>query len=269
MPETAPIPSPYLTSIPPVKQPLTNGDATPLRALCASLNAQVTAFLAEDVKTERLKSAQAQTRISLQIIQEALDNYPLSAISISYNGGKDCLLLLVLLLSILHTHPALPPLLPAIYISPPFPFSAVDDFVESSSAAYHLALARYSQPTMREAFADYLAHNDRVEAIFVGTRRTDPHGGRLGSFQRTDGGWPGFMRVHPVIEWRYGEVWAFLRHLNIPYCELYDQGYTSLGGTTDTHPNPALQVVSPAGEPSYRPAHELEDEELERLGRDW
>lgn len=61
---------------------------------------------------------------------------------------------------------------------------------------------------MREAFADYLAHNDRVEAIFVGTRRTDPHGGRLGSFQRTDGGWPGFMRVHPVIEWRYGEVWA-------------------------------------------------------------
>lgn len=61
---------------------------------------------------------------------------------------------------------------------------------------------------MREAFADYLAHNDRVEAIFVGTRRTDPHGGRLGSFQRTDGGWPGFMRVHPVIGWRYGEVWA-------------------------------------------------------------
>lgn len=178
---------------------------------------------------------------------------------------------------------------------------------------------------MREAFADYLAHNDRVEAIFVGTRRTDPHGGRLGSFQRTDGGWPGFMRVHPVIEWRYGEVWAvsfsfhqkqlfcpsewmaekegeegflmfdercwkkytgkcvfgmkmanpwgldaqFLKHLDIPYCELYDQGYTSLGGTTDTHPNPALKVVGSAGELSHRPAYELEDDDLERLGRDW
>lgn len=75
MPETAPILSPFLTSVLPVKEPLTTDD-TPLRALCASLNAQVTAFLDEDVKTEKLKFAQAQTRISLQIIQEALDRYP-------------------------------------------------------------------------------------------------------------------------------------------------------------------------------------------------
>ena len=53
-----------------------NGDATPLRTLCTRLNVQITTFLHEDVKTERLKSAQAQTRISLQIIQEALDKYP-------------------------------------------------------------------------------------------------------------------------------------------------------------------------------------------------
>lgn len=61
---------------------------------------------------------------------------------------------------------------------------------------------------MRAAFAEYLDHNKGVEAVFVGTRRTDPHGGKLDGFQRTDHGWPGFMRVHPVIEWRYGEVWA-------------------------------------------------------------
>lgn len=61
----------------------------------------------------------------------------------------------------------------------------------------------------------------------------------------------------------------FLKHLNVPYCELYDQGYTSLGGTMDTHPNPALKVVGPGGELSYRPADELEDDGMERLGRDW
>lgn len=52
------------------------GNSTPLRALCTRLNAQITAFLHEDVKTEKLRATQAQTRISLQIIQEALDRYP-------------------------------------------------------------------------------------------------------------------------------------------------------------------------------------------------
>lgn len=52
------------------------GDSTPLRALCTRLNAQITTFLHEDVKTEKLKATQAQTLVSLQIIQEALDRYP-------------------------------------------------------------------------------------------------------------------------------------------------------------------------------------------------
>lgn len=132
----------------------------------------------------------------------------LSAISLSYNGGKDCLILLILLLSVLSNHPNLPNLLPAIYIPPRHPFLAVEVFVSLSAEEYNLTLARYSQTSMRDAFADYLRENTAVKAIFVGTRRTDPHGGKLGTFQPTDGGWPSFMRVHPVIEWKYGDVWA-------------------------------------------------------------
>lgn len=72
------------------------------------------------------------------------------------------------------------------------------------------------------------------------------------------------MRIHPVLDWHYVEIWEFIRHLGIEYCELYDRGYTSLGGTTDTHPNPALRV----GKEEFRPAYELEGDEEERLGRD-
>src|SRR3712207_6305034 len=72
----------------------------------------------------------------------------------------------------------------------------------------------------------------------------------------------------------------FIRYLNIPYCSLYDRGYTSLGGTTDTHPNPKLeqqpssqdapQAESENGtpKPKFRPAYELIDDYEERLGRD-
>lgn len=64
----------------------------------------------------------------------------------------------------------------------------------------------------------------------------------------------------------------FIRHLKIPYCSLYDLGYTSLGGTTDTHPNPVLKAHGDKSEETnareYRPAYELVDDDEERLGRD-
>ena len=81
------------------------------------------------------------------------------------------------------------------------------------------------------------------------------------------------MRIHPVIDWHYAEIWTFIRELGLEYCGLYDLGYTSLGGTTDTHPNPALAVKREGkdgdgeGE-GYRPAYELVEDEEERLGRD-
>lgn len=61
---------------------------------------------------------------------------------------------------------------------------------------------------MRAALDAYLAERPRLRAIFVGTRRTDPHGANLRHFDPTDEGWPAFVRVHPVIDWHYAEIWA-------------------------------------------------------------
>lgn len=64
----------------------------------------------------------------------------------------------------------------------------------------------------------------------------------------------------------------FIRALGIPYCPLYDKGYTSLGGTDDTHPNPALKAGGKESKttegPQFLPAYELMEDMKERLGRD-
>jgi phosphoadenosine phosphosulfate reductase len=37
------------------------------------------------------------------------------------------------------------------------------------------------------------------------------------------------INVNPIIDWSNDEVWEFINTYNVPYCELYDQGYTRLG----------------------------------------
>lgn len=146
--------------------------------------------------------------------------------ALSYNGGKDCLVLLILILACLPAAAApkqqaspRPPSpsasaaqpLEAIYIAPPDPFPEVEEFVAVSTARYHLALARYALP-MRQALEAYQRDRPSVRAIFMGTRRTDPHSEFLTPFSPTDGDWPQFMRVNPVLDWHYAEIWAVRAH---------------------------------------------------------
>jgi len=74
---------------------------------------------------------------------------------------------------------------------------------------------------------------------------------------------PPFMRVNPAIYWDYHDVWCFLDRFELPVCELYAHGYTSLGKRADTAPNPALLRA----DGSYGHARELLRPELERAGR--
>lgn len=262
----------------------------PLPTVIARVHARVQAFLAESHPSDSLlASVQRQTQISLDVVAKTLSNYKLSELSLSYNGGKDCLVLLITFLAGLHPYSnhvqndhktaiqtssgtRLEEVIPSIYALPPDSFPAVEEFVISSAQAYHLSITKYTtdppHTTIRTVFEDYLNKHPGIKAIFVGTRRTDPHGANLTHFDRTDRGWPDFMRVHPVIDWHYAEIWAFIRHLGLEYCSLYDMGYTSLGGTSDTHPNPRLRVpTEPQEKTQYLPAYELTEDVEERLGR--
>lgn len=110
-------------------------------------------------------------------------------------------------------------------------------------------------------------HFPNIKAVIMGTRSTDPHGGNLCTFQSTDEGWPELMRINPILNFTYTNVWELLRRLSLPYCRLYDLGYTSLGRMESTHLNPALRYTDSNGVVCYRPAYQLTDPNLERAGR--
>lgn len=120
---------------------------------------------------------------------------------------------------------------------------------------------------IKEQLAQLKEQHPNIKAVVMGTRSTDPHGASLKVFHPTDEGWPQLMRINPILSFSYNNVWALLRGLSLPYCTLYDEGYTSLGSVSTTSPNPALRYTDADGAVRYKPAYELTDLDLERAGR--
>ena len=107
-------------------------------------------------------------------------------------------------------------------------------------------------------------------AFVLGTRKDDPNAGSQGVYAPSSHYMPPFLRVNPILDWTYGAVWYFLRLFDLPYCTLYDDGYTSLGTVKDTLPCPALKKNDDNGEgdeDEYWPAYMLRDWSQERAGR--
>ena len=74
------------------------------------------------------------------------------------------------------------------------------------------------------------------------TCRGDPNADGQETFCPSSADWPPFMRVNPILDWSYADVWTFLKVTAVPYCSLYDEGYTSIGSINNTVPNRYLLV---------------------------
>ncbi|KAJ7792638.1 hypothetical protein B0H14DRAFT_2930007 [Mycena olivaceomarginata] len=188
---------------------------------------------------------------ALDVIDEALDTHGQERVSISFNGGKDCTVLLHLyagaLARRLSPSETVKPI-PAVYIAVPSPFPTLETFIDQSAKRYNLDLfhCRPASETVESVVTPLPKHGaDYIESA---PRRNLP--ATLSHRNMTDPDWPQFERINPIINWDYADVWTFLRKLKVPYCDLYDYGYTSLGSTYNTFPNPALLVTIPASTPA-------------------
>lgn len=44
-----------------------------------------------------------------------------------------------------------------------------------------------------------------------------------------DGDHGNILKINPLADWSYDDVWDYIRTNNVPYNELHDQGYPSIG----------------------------------------
>ncbi|XBW38547.1 hypothetical protein QEN19_004135 [Hanseniaspora menglaensis] len=220
---------------------------------CAGLVARYLAITAE---SENIKDTKYRIKETLQIFEteiltrwspfcdhEAEKNF----LSISYNGGKDCQVLLILYLASLYNtasfHSSINRL-PAVYLKTYDNFSELTDFIASSSSEYQLELYETRNASMETSLMEYLLslklEHQEDTGILLGTRATDAKHYKMTKIQPTDKNYPKFIRIQPILNWKLSNVWSFLIFSDEQHCQLYDLGYTSLGKPEETVPNPWL-----------------------------
>ncbi|XP_016923845.2 uncharacterized protein Flad1 isoform X1 [Drosophila suzukii] len=218
-------------------------------------------------------------RQAFTFFRQTLQIYGVEELIFCFNGGKDCTVLLDLLMRFLRQENISSGDIPMLYIKSGDSFTEIDDFVERCVLNYHVDLVEY-EGSLKDALTHMSADMPRIRAVFVGSRNTDPYCQHLAPMQPTDNDWPPMMRLNPLLEWSYHDVWHYIHLNSVPYCSLYDRGYTSIGNRSNTIPNPHLRrpdsqcdcdsstnpacSCDPGG---FRPAWELEDPALERAGR--
>lgn len=247
-------------------------------------------------------------RSALNTLDHAYRLYGPESVIVSFNGGKDAVVILHLVraahakyyngtvsttASAFNSSTCEIVRPRAVYFNHPGEFPEVTEFLKGSVAAYDLDMVAFEQGVNFAAGLKILVEHNFAGssgessvvlpmAFVLGTRGSDPNAFGQDHFSPSSHWMPPFMRVNPILDWNYGHIWHFLRLFRLPYCCLYDQGYTSLGTVKDTLPCPALAVnrgdstnpleggsttTAPNNLPRFWPAYMLRDWDQERAGR--
>ncbi|KAI9905530.1 hypothetical protein PsorP6_013544 [Peronosclerospora sorghi] len=94
----------------------------------------------------------------------------------------------------------------------------------------------------------YILTKLKIEGVFMGMRGGDPYTCDVEHFSPSTPGCPPFMRINPILNWTYDDVWSFLRECQL---EIQSSGGRGEDGNVGY----------------YLPAYQLKDRNSELCGR--
>ena len=187
-----------------------------------------------------------QEKVSLtnEIFERALSIAPLKQTYVAWTGGKDSTVTLYLWAHFLEEKgykdkPG------AINLDTGLKFPEIIEFRDNIARRWDIDLLVISPDF---AIADYPVAQDKVDCcrdlkiaplkqtiiekkikVLITGIRNDEHPDRSNRDQAEEKSDPAYWQVNPILHWTEMDIWSFTIQKNMPYCKLYEQGYTSLG----------------------------------------
>lgn len=235
-----------------------------------------------DVK-EKLKEMSNITQEILDKISYACSKMPNDEIYyLSFNGGKDCLAAYIVLKYFLYCR------------KNNLSFSQLDsyesfvvsDFITDNVVVFYFINDKYFE--MEEDYVisfikkeklkvhycyssyssglHFLMKEYPITTIVMGTRfddiknASDANDIKTSLTQNSTKPFPEFVRIYPIFNFTYSEVWRLILSSKVEYLKLYDKGFSSIGDRFNTKINSHLYV----NERKALPAWVLKEIETER-----
>ncbi|XP_053693454.1 FAD synthase-like isoform X2 [Sabethes cyaneus] len=119
---------------------------------------------------------------TIQLLDKVFARYTQNEIFISFNGGKDCTVLLDIVMARFQKVKQEDCNVRCIYIQPSKPFEEIDVFVEKCMHHYGINI-QVIKGTVKSVLHQLCKETPNIKACLMGTRNTDPHCENLQSMQ--------------------------------------------------------------------------------------
>lgn len=188
-------------------------------------------------------------RATENILAPLANEHNSTTVRVAWTGGKDSTVVLFIWKTLLDHHGLGPT--KAINLDTGCKFPEIlrfrDHLTEQWAIDLHIArpkvnldgypLAQNTTTCCRELKIEPLtqAIRDTETTILLTGIRRDEHPDRACRHPEEKRNNPPHRMINPILDWTESDIWAFHARFDLPHCELYDQGYRSLGCQPCTH----------------------------------